>query len=152
MPDTVYAAREGQKFNTDTTLVVVECYSCKITYAIPKSLHDSAVAYPGDDARGWKLCCPLGHTWWYTGTNAETKLKREQERSARLRAELDQTEATLRGQRARATRFKNDRDRERKRVAAGVCPCCKRSFSNLARHMEGQHPGFAHDHAGAGAD
>jgi hypothetical protein len=28
-------------------------------------------------------------------------------------------------------------------VKHGVCPCCKRTFENLARHMKGQHPTFA---------
>jgi hypothetical protein len=32
--------------------------------------------------------------------------------------------------------------RIKKRVAAGVCPCCNRSFKDLARHMAGQHPDY----------
>lgn len=30
----------------------------------------------------------------------------------------------------------------RKRIANGVCPCCHRTFQNLARHMAGQHPAY----------
>jgi hypothetical protein len=29
------------------------------------------------------------------------------------------------------------------RVGHGVCPCCTRSFQNLARHMASEHPTFA---------
>jgi hypothetical protein len=29
-----------------------------------------------------------------------------------------------------------------RRVASGVCPCCTRSFQNLARHMDGEHPNY----------
>lgn len=40
-----------------------------------------------------------------------------------------------RAQKGQNTRLKN-------RIAAGVCPCCNRSFQNVARHMAGQHPDF----------
>lgn len=30
-----------------------------------------------------------------------------------------------------------------RRIAAGVCPCCRRSFTDLARHMSSQHPDYA---------
>ena len=32
--------------------------------------------------------------------------------------------------------------RARKRAANGVCPCCHRSFENVARHVAKQHPDF----------
>jgi hypothetical protein len=32
--------------------------------------------------------------------------------------------------------------RLKQRVAAGVCPCCNRTFTNLAEHMAGQHAEF----------
>ncbi len=31
----------------------------------------------------------------------------------------------------------------KKRAANGVCPCCNRTFSDLARHMKAKHPDFA---------
>lgn len=39
-----------------------------------------------------------------------------------------------------ATRAKLVRDRAR--FANGVCPCCNRSFENVARHMRTQHPDY----------
>lgn len=35
--------------------------------------------------------------------------------------------------------------RLKKRAAAGTCPCCKRSFSNMATHMRKQHPAYVAD-------
>jgi hypothetical protein len=32
-----------------------------------------------------------------------------------------------------------------KRTAAGTCPCCQRTFSNMAEHMKHQHPQFVAD-------
>jgi hypothetical protein len=146
-PGTVYRASEGDKFSADTTLEVVTCATCAICYAIPESLQRAALAYRGDTANGWKLCCPLGHTWWYVG---ETELAREQrlrgianDRAGRLASQLDQSKASLRGERAAKTRIKNERDRIRTRVAAGVCPCCNRTFKQLAAHMKAKHPEYA---------
>jgi hypothetical protein len=33
--------------------------------------------------------------------------------------------------------------RLRKRAKHGVCPCCKRTFQQLARHMKQKHPEFS---------
>jgi hypothetical protein len=30
--------------------------------------------------------------------------------------------------------------RTKKRAASGVCPCCRRSFKQLRRHMQNKHP------------
>lgn len=35
----------------------------------------------------------------------------------------------------------------KRRVAAGVCPCCTRTFQNLAAHMQNKHPGFPTEEA-----
>jgi len=145
-PSTVYNASEGQKFNTETTLEVVTCPTCGITYAIPARLKEAALKYRGDTSNGWKLCCPLGHTWWYVGETETERLKRrlecERDRSGRLSSRLDQTEAQLRGTKAAKTRIKNDRDRLRARATAGVCPHpeCHRHFQNLERHVATKHP------------
>jgi len=141
-PSVVHNAREGKKFNTDTTLVCAECPTCHILFAIPESLERSARRYPGDSKNGWKLCCPLGHVWWYVGETPEQKLQRARDSLARERARHDQTRAELTGQRAAKTRFRNERDRLKARAAAGVCPCCNRTFKQLARHMAAKHPEF----------
>lgn len=145
-PTVVHGAREGAKFSADTTLKVMSCPTCHITYAIPASLERAALHWRGSQSNGWRLCCPLGHTWWYTGENEEDRLRGqlvgERERRARLAAERDQLQASERAQRGAATRARNERDRVRTRAAAGVCPCCNRTFQNVARHVASQHPDF----------
>lgn len=140
----VHHASEGDKFNADTTLHVVSCPTCSITYAIPQSLYRSAQKWTGDRPNGWKIVCPLGHEWWYTGQNEEERLREQvrdqREFAGRLAAERDQALADARAQKAAKTRIRNSRERERQRTAAGVCPCCNRTFKQLARHMDRQHP------------
>lgn len=143
MPEMVYSVREGEKFSADTTLTVVSCATCHIVYAIPDSLYRSAKKWPGDGPRGWKLCCPLGHNWWYVGESPEEKLKRERDRSALLAAQRDQAQASAKGYKIAASRARNERDQVRRRAAAGVCPCCGRTFKQLAAHMKNKHPDFA---------
>jgi hypothetical protein len=90
--------------------------------------------------------CPRGHSQYFPGESDVEQLKKqlklERHAADQLRAEVtyerDQREATersLRGTRAALTRTKN-------RIAAGVCPCCSRSFQNLAEHMANKHPAF----------
>ena len=40
------------------------------------------------------------------------------------------------------TAHKGHTTRLKTRIAAGVCPCCRRNFVNLARHMSKKHPDF----------
>jgi len=54
----------------------------------------------------------------------------------RQRERAERTERRLSAQKGVTTRIKN-------RVANGVCPCCKRSFTDLRRHMETKHPKYA---------
>jgi hypothetical protein len=152
---TIYSAAEGKQFSASTTLAVVECPTCHVTYAIPKSFNESAeeynsAAHPGNY---WEVCCPFGHSWHYSGLTEEQDLRQRLEaqrnKSARLTAQLDQSEASRRAQKAAATRARNERDRVLKRIRAGVCPCCNRSFKNVERHMASQHPDFQIPEAGS---
>lgn len=114
--------------NYTETLTVVSC-TCGISYAIPESLdrqmHD----------RGKSIYCPNGHQWHYT-ESLEKKLQREKDRAARIQAQLDQSEASLRAQRGVATKLR----KKVERAEHGVCPHCNRTFQNLMRHMETKHP------------
>jgi hypothetical protein len=64
--------------------------------------------------------------------------RRSEAAAAQLTHERDQRLAAERS----ASAYKGQATRIRNRVGAGVCPCCTRTFANLARHMAGQHPDF----------
>lgn len=121
-----------------TQLVTETCCNCGVMFAMPEALQERALRQRGPG--GCQFYCPNGHPQHYTGKTdlekANERLQWERERAARLSAELDQTTASLRAQRGVTTKLK-------RRIAGGVCPCCKRSFKNLHRHMAGQHPEFA---------
>lgn len=138
----------GETFAGYTQLVVEICCSCGVSFAMPEMLRARAIA----DHDRW-FYCPNGHTQHFTGpTEAEQlrkQLEREKDRAARIAAERDQAaqardeaKASARAEKAAKTRFKNERDGDRRRVAHGVCPCCGRTFKQLSLHMAAKHPDF----------
>lgn len=143
--DEVYTGRSrDDTFAGYSDLIVRCCSECAVLYAIPVRMREVAVE------KGGSWWCPNGHSQSPTGKTLTERLEEERRRAGLLVAQRDQAEASARAQRAAATRARNERDRIRKRAGAGVCPCCKRTFKQLARHMEAKHPDF--DPAEAAAD
>lgn len=117
-------------------LEVLSCGVCHVDFAIDQDWHAKL------QRNGKDFWCPNGHQISY-GRHVQSELERTQERLARAetreRAARDQADAAERQARA----YKGHATRLRKRAAAGVCPCCTRTFQNLQRHMASQHPSFA---------
>jgi hypothetical protein len=107
------------------SLTVTHCW-CGICVAVPDNLYSYVNRH-----RGKALYCPLGHEFVFSDT-AEEKLERERRQH---RATKDLLAAEERSHSA----TKGQMTKLRKRVEAGVCPRCKRTFQNLARHMETKH-------------
>jgi hypothetical protein len=108
-------------------LTVTHCW-CGIALAIPENLYRHA------HRRGDSVYCPLGHAFSW-GDTVERQLKRE-------RAEHQATRDLLRAEERSHSATRGQLTKARKRAAAGVCPCCKRSFANVARHVAHMHPDF----------
>lgn len=117
------------------TLQTIECYSCHMVFGITREFYQDRL-----DRRPESFWCPAGHRQHFIGdtdlAKAEQSLARERARTDQLRAERDHLAATVRAEKGAKTKLK-------KRIAAGICPCCKRSFVDLGRHMAGQHPEYA---------
>lgn len=121
-------------------LTVLDCGECHISFAMPKNLYTRAVR------TGEYFYCPNGHRIHYYETE-NAKLLKEKARLQELveaergrveywRAEQARTEKRRQVTKGQLTKTKN-------RIAKGVCPCCNRSFVNVAKHMETQHPAYA---------
>lgn len=112
--------------------VTITCCSagCGIVFAVPQWWQKKR----RDDHTTWY--CPNGHGQSYTSDNAEEKLRRE-------RDSLKQQLARVEDEKREAIAAKDREIKQAKRrAAAGTCPCCARSFSNMAEHMKKQHPAF----------
>lgn len=120
-------------------LAVIRCW-CGIQFAIPGVLDALRHRQHDNGLQVQVVFCPMGHQLVPSGEQeidrVRRALARERARHEATRKERDRAEAQRRAEKAAKTKLK-------KRVGAGVCPCCKRSFQNLGRHMKGQHPEFS---------
>lgn len=109
-----------------------QCCRCGVWFGVPTGYTENRRK---DKER---FFCPNGHGQSYTESEAD-KLRRERDR-------LKQQEAMLMDENARLLREREKAEAEtrrlKRRVSAGSCPCCQRSFSNMSRHMKTKHPEF----------
>jgi DNA-binding XRE family transcriptional regulator len=81
-------------------------------------------------------CPQCGSCRHYTGeTNDQRRLREAQQKATEAQLRASQAEA-------KAASVVKSYKKIRDRVKNGVCPCCNRTFENLARHMSTQHPDF----------
>lgn len=113
-------------------LVVTTCW-CGMRHAVPQELINHQRKEHNDGRPMTSIYCPLGHSWVLAGDGKAVHLQRQ----------LDETAAQLTATRDQLAAAEREARRHAKRAAAGVCPCCKRSFVQLARHMRGQHPDYS---------
>ena len=135
---------EDFKYNEQVQLTVINCGICGGTYAI----NERRRQFCFERGEGWH--CPYCRTsWGYFNDSENERLKKELERERKRKEWAEQealrqreqriaAEHKARAERAAKTRIKN-------RVGNGVCPCCTRTFTNLARHMASKHPEYAQE-------
>lgn len=125
------------------------CCVCGMEFAVPDGWYRARLRGDGGN-RGFH--CPNGHAQHFVGKTAEERLREELQRAeakaAQERTLREAAERSATAQRAQTTKAKNENKRLRTRVANGVCPCCNRTFGNLARHMSAKHPDFQHKEDG----
>lgn len=119
-------------------LTIVTCW-CGVKHAVPIELRQFQLRQfeQGKDHPAW---CPHGHRYSLAG---KTDADRLRDQLVAERARHDQTKAALKATERSRSAIVGQTTKLKKRIAAGVCPCCHRSFANLHRHMEGQHPEYA---------
>ena len=120
----------GYAIPKQVVLETEECSNCGVPFAMPDYMMRRL------KTSGESFYCPNGHGMHYRKTEVQ-----------RLREKLDeQTRATTRMiERARVAEVAEKKalaemKRMAKRASAGVCPCCNRTFQQLARHMKMKHP------------
>lgn len=120
----------GHALPVTIQLTDMTCGECGINYAVPETWRAEKQRNAGSGS------CPNGHGWQYRESEADRVRKQLSE------ALRTNTELAARAHRAEVAEEKTAKEmrRMRKRVHAGVCPCCNRTFQNLARHMKTKHP------------
>lgn len=126
------------------TVITCAQEGCHIAFGV-----DAAVRQRWIDS-GQRFYCPNGHVQHYRETTV-AKLTKQLEAAKNDVAEATKRELFARANATaeRAAREHTQRQlavrkgintRLRNRIKHGVCPCCHRTVSQLARHMKTQHP------------
>lgn len=127
-----------------TLLITIRCWKCDVEYGMNERIYASRK----ENKLGF--FCTNGHEAAFNESEAD-KLRRERDRLNQRLAEKDDeikrqrdlregTERQLSATKGVITKIKN-------RVGHGVCPCCSRTFENLARHMATKHSDYAQEAA-----
>jgi hypothetical protein len=122
------------------TMETVICCECSVPFAMPQQLKQHL------KDTGNSFYCPNGHSQHYTRSTVQ-KLKdeiAEKERALewkgrQLKSMQERNQHlgnVVRVTKGHVTKQKN----KLKRVAEGVCPCCDKTFKDLAEHMRTKHP------------
>ena len=127
-----------------------ECTTCKCEVWLPKALNEAALRSRGPN--GIRFYCAYGHNMTYAiGETDLDKMRRERDRLAQRVAERDDEVARQRSMRETAERqaaaARGQVTKIKNRVGRGVCPCCNRTFENLARHMMSKHADYTQEAA-----
>lgn len=123
------------------TLEPIECgvIGCGIYFGLSPALHHKMLA------EGARVFCPNGHQIWYSETEVDRlkrRLAQETHAAEQARADRDFQRRRAERQERRARALKGHHTKLKRRVAHGVCPCCRRSFVNVKRHMETKHAAY----------
>lgn len=120
-------------YTEQVQMVLEMCYKCGMPFGLESDYQDR-MRKTGDT-----FYCPRGHAQVYT--EAEVTVLKRKLASAESDKQWWRNEAEAKGRRLIAmrgvvTKLKN-------RAAEGQCPCCKKHFKVLAKHMTKMHPDFA---------
>lgn len=118
------------------------CCVCKSKMWLPDALHTAARA-----SEKIMFYCAYGHEQHFgKGETEETILRRERDRLKQALAQRDDEIANanrlLAQQGWNISKMKAEHAKTSRRLSRGVCPCCNRTFNQMARHMRTKHPEF----------
>ena len=123
-------------FTRSETFTVVHCANCGIAFGITSDLERCR------RSDGQSFYCPAGHRQYFPGETDADRAQRlagqldiERTRLSSVKRQLDYQ---TRARKAASTRLR----KVRQRIGHGVCPCCNRTFNQLAQHMAAKHPDF----------
>lgn len=106
------------------------CCSCGILFAVTKEYQDRR-----RQDHNW-FYCPNGHQQHYS-QKSDKEIAEENARQAQAKAN-EANHALLVAQRERDAAIAAKKLLE-SRIHSGVCPCCNRTFANLAAHIKTKH-------------
>lgn len=122
------------------SFVALSCGGCGVRWAMEAEYYNRKT----EEHTGFK--CPNGCERVFCGETKAQKLEKELAAEKKRREWAESSRDSARKAEARATRsaraYRGVATKIRHRVGNGVCPCCRRTFQNLMRHMKTKHAKF----------
>lgn len=129
----------------EVELDTVVCCVCGMLFAFPKLIMKQRLCDHGP------FYCPSGHSQNFTGESDEERLKKQLKNAVEeaniLRARVAHEEGQRQTAERSLRRAKAAHTRTKQRIANGVCPECRRHFTDLDEHMHMEHPGYVQEGA-----
>ena len=120
------------------TIEPIHCAECSILFGIPSRFDKDR----REDHKSFY--CPMGHVNIYRGETEAEKMRRERDMAIQRLAQKDDEIKQQRSLREVAERqtaaARGQVTKIKKRVGAGMCPHCRRTFSQLTNHVRMMHP------------
>ena len=129
----------GTTITASLELFVEECCACGTPFAFPIDLYKRLQAA----GTSGTFYCPRGHTQHYVNKPLEAQLAEAKNDAAYYHNRLGEERKSHQHTTNRLNATRGVVTRIRKRVQAGICPCCNRKFAALERHMATKHPDYA---------
>jgi len=119
----------------------INCCNCGFVFWVPVTMYNQ-----------WRrkhnsfFCPSCDCSQSYSGKSdiekEREKVKKAEERTQRALADANEQRLLLEKQKNKTRAEKAAKTRLKNRIAAGVCPCCHRTFKQLVAHMKNKHPDF----------
>jgi hypothetical protein len=122
--------RGTEVFTATQTFETEDCYKCGVVFAMTEDFRQRRLR----DRK--EFYCPNGHGQHYLRESEGQKIQHLEARLASAGEARDHYKRSRDTMRGVVTKMK-------KRIGKGSCPCCKRHFTNVERHMKSQHPDYA---------
>lgn len=119
-------------YTPSEVLVAHRCGECGVWFGLTEFMLDKR------RKDGKSFYCPNGHSRAFRETEAMRLQRQLDDERQRRRAAQDLLHAEERSH----TATRGHLTRQKKRAANGVCPCCNRTFKQLAAHMKNKHPEY----------
>jgi len=114
--------------------VIRQCGTCAVWHTVPEIVYDAF------SREGGYWSCPNGHQRGFAKGSDEIGRENTRRERDRLKQDAARLNDELTAERKRAEEAERKIVQVRRRAAAGVCPCCNRTFLNMQRHMKSKHP------------
>lgn len=117
----------------------VECANCITHFGVDQALIKRC------RETGRTFYCPLGHGNVHRDSEVDRLKKQNQALTSQLtwaEQEAERNRVRLVAVRREKASIKGQLTKTRKRIVNGACPCCNRTFANVARHVDSKHPDF----------